>query len=56
MGVAMLFGILVSFVLYTLGIINNIFDSNRYVPIQVDWSLLVMFIVAIAGTIRCFFL
>lgn len=55
LGVAMLFGILASFVLYTLGIINNVFDSNRYVPVQVDWALLVMFIVAITGTIRCFF-
>ena len=49
-GVLILFGILLSFAFYTLGILNNVFDNNQYVPIQVDIALLVMFIVAIIGT------
>lgn len=51
-GVLMLFGILFSFALYTLGILNNVFDGDKYVPIQVDLALLVMFVIAIIGTVH----
>lgn len=51
-GVLMLLGILVSFGLYTLGILNNVFDNEKYVPLQVDLALLVMFVVAIIGTVH----
>lgn len=52
LGVLMLFGILLSFVFYTLGILNNVFDNNKYVPLQVDISLLIMFAIAIIGTVK----
>lgn len=53
LGILMLFGILVSFAFYTLGILNNVFDNNKYVPLQVDISLLIMFVIAIIGTVKC---
>ena len=52
MGILMLFGIMASFFFYTLGIVSNIFDTDKYVPIEVDISLLIMFIVAIIGTVN----
>ena len=52
LGVLMLFGILLSFAFYTLGILNNVFDNNKYVPLQVDISLLIMFAIAIIGTVK----
>jgi len=52
LGVLMLFGILLSFAFYTLGILNNVFDNNKYVPLHVDISLLIMFAIAIIGTVK----